>query len=58
MPELDNKIEYILKMAEIDLSKIHKEKGWVAWNHTQKGAEIFLALYQAVKDANLLDSNE
>lgn len=58
MPELDNKIESILKMAEIDTSKIRKQNGWVAWNHTQKGIERFSALYQAAKDAGLLSPNE
>ena len=56
MPELDNEIESILEKAEIDISK--KENGWVARNHTQKGDKRFLALYQAAKDAGLLDSNE
>jgi len=57
-PELDHKIESILKMAKIDISKIRKQNGWVAWNHTQKGIERFSALYQAAKDAGLLDSKE
>ncbi|MCL3854237.1 MULTISPECIES: PD-(D/E)XK nuclease family protein [Bacteroidales] len=58
MSDLDKDFEKILKNAEIDLTKIHKEKGWIAWCHTQNGIERFSALYRAVKDAGFLDSND
>lgn len=52
MPEVSEQVLSVIKKSGIE--KYKEEKGWVAWYTTQKGAERFVALYQAAKSLGLL----